>query len=116
MRQTQAVDAWLAMVRGLAAQWFGMWVRPKAPADAWLLEGLAAYLEHLFISRFLGRNEAAYRCASSALLCSFCVCLCLARALLHAFVQASRLLACTSFRRVPQPSPWCFVFEAQRGE
>lgn len=62
----QAVDAWLAMVRGLAAQWFGVWVRPKAPADAWLLEGLAAYLEHLFISRFLGRNEAAYRCAAPA--------------------------------------------------
>ena len=57
----QGVDSWLAMVRGLAQQWFGVWIRPKAPADEWLTEGLAAYLEHLFIAKFLGRNEALYR-------------------------------------------------------
>ena len=59
----QGVESWLAMVRGLAQQWFGVWVRPKAPADEWLTEGLAAYLEHLFVARFLGRNEALYRSA-----------------------------------------------------
>lgn len=47
--------------RALARQWFGMWLRPRAPADAWLLEGLAGYLEDLFVRRFMGRNELLYR-------------------------------------------------------
>ncbi|KAK9825158.1 hypothetical protein WJX81_006717 [Elliptochloris bilobata] len=56
-----AVEARLAGARALARQWFGMWLRPATPADAWLLEGLAGYLEDLFVRRFMGRNELAYR-------------------------------------------------------
>jgi transcription initiation factor TFIID subunit 2 len=48
-------------VRALARQWFGAWIRPKAPADDWLIEGLAGYLEHLFVAKYLGRNELHYR-------------------------------------------------------
>lgn len=61
MLPNQAVDSWLALVRALAQQWFGVWMRPKIPADEWLLEGLAGYLEHLFIGKYLGRNELLYR-------------------------------------------------------
>lgn len=49
------------LVRALARQWFGVWIRPKNPADEWLLEGLAGYLENLFIAKYLGRNELLYR-------------------------------------------------------
>ncbi len=58
---TQAVESWLVLVRALARQWFGVWIRPKNPADEWLLEGLAGYLENLFIAKYLGRNELLYR-------------------------------------------------------
>ncbi|CAL8462796.1 g2329 [Coccomyxa elongata] len=57
----QAVESWLVLVRALARQWFGVWIRPKIPADEWLLEGLAGYLENLFIAKYLGRNELLYR-------------------------------------------------------
>ena len=56
-----AMEARVAGARALARQWFGVWLRPAAPADAWLLEGLAGYLEDLFVRRFMGRNELAYR-------------------------------------------------------
>ena len=49
------------LVRALARQWFGVWMRPKIPADEWLLEGLAGYLENLFLAKYLGRNELLYR-------------------------------------------------------
>ncbi len=48
-------------MRALARQWFGVWIRPKIPADEWLLEGLAGYLENLFVAKYLGRNELLYR-------------------------------------------------------
>lgn len=56
-----AVEARVAGARALARQWFGVWLRPAAPADAWLLAGLAGYLEDLYVRRFMGRNELAYR-------------------------------------------------------
>lgn len=59
--QIQAVESWLVLVRALARQWFGVWMRPKIPADEWLLEGLAGYLENLFLAKYLGRNELLYR-------------------------------------------------------
>lgn len=59
--QIQAVESWLVLVRALARQWFGVWIRPKIPADEWLLEGLAGYLENLFLAKYLGRNELLYR-------------------------------------------------------
>jgi hypothetical protein len=58
----QAMEARLAGARALARQWFGAWLRPRAPADEWLLEGLAGYLEDVYVRRFMGRNELLYRC------------------------------------------------------
>jgi hypothetical protein len=56
------MEARLACARALARQWFGVWLRPRAPADEWLLEGLAGYLEDVYVRRFMGRNELLYRC------------------------------------------------------
>ena len=61
-----AVEARVAGARALARQWFGVWLRPAAPADAWLLAGLAGYLEDLYVRRFMGRNELAYRRAPAS--------------------------------------------------
>jgi len=57
----QAVESWLVLVRALARQWFGVWIRPRTPADGWLIAGLAAHLENLFLAKYLGRNELLYR-------------------------------------------------------
>ena len=51
----------LALVRALAQQWMGAWLRPRAPSDDWLLQGLAAHLTNLFIGKYLGRNELLFR-------------------------------------------------------
>ena len=65
----QAIEARRLTARGVAAQWFGCLLRPAAPADAWLLEGLAGWLEDHYVRAFLGANELAYRCGpASALL------------------------------------------------
>ena len=61
----QAIEARQAIVRELARQWFGIFLRPKAPADAWLLQGLAGWLEDQFVKLYMGRNEQAFRyCAA----------------------------------------------------
>ena len=57
----QAVDSMLTLVRALAQQWMGVWLRPRAPSDDWLLQGLAAHLTNLFIGKYLGRNELLFR-------------------------------------------------------
>ena len=57
----QAVDATLTLVRALAQQWFGVWLRPKLPSDEWLLQGLCTHLVNLFIGKYLGRNEILFR-------------------------------------------------------
>lgn len=36
-------------------------MRPRAPADAWLLAGLAGWLEGQFVRTFQGANELQYR-------------------------------------------------------
>lgn len=51
----------IAAARAVAQQWFGVLMRPRSPADAWLLEGLAGYLTDLFLRRFLGKNELRFR-------------------------------------------------------
>ena len=58
----QAVDSRLLMARMIAEQWFGYFMRPKTAADAWLVEGLAGWLEEKFILKYMGRNELEYRC------------------------------------------------------
>jgi hypothetical protein len=57
----QAIEARRATVAALARQWFGVFMRPRAPADAWLLAGLAGWLEGQFVRTFQGANELAYR-------------------------------------------------------
>ncbi len=57
----QAIECRLAVVRSLAEQWFGVFMRPKTAADAWLLKGLAGWLEDQWVKRYMGRNEHAYR-------------------------------------------------------
>ena len=58
----QAMESRLAIAYAVARQWFGVLIRPRTPADAWLVEGLAGYLHDLFLRRFLGKNELRYRC------------------------------------------------------
>ena len=57
----QAVEGRLAIVRSLAEQWFGVFMRPKTAADGWLLKGLAGWLEGQYVRRYMGHNELAYR-------------------------------------------------------
>lgn len=58
----QAIESWRAIVAALARQWFGVFMRPRTPADAWLLAGLAGWLEGQFVRTFRGANELSYRC------------------------------------------------------
>lgn len=67
----QAMESRLAIAYAMARQWFGVLIRPRTPADAWLVEGLAGYLHDLFLRRFLGKNELRYRCTSPAGLLGF---------------------------------------------
>ena len=62
----QAMESRLAIAYAVARQWFGVLIRPRTPADAWLVEGLAGYLHDLFLRRFLGKNELRYRCTPPA--------------------------------------------------
>ncbi|GAB4818075.1 hypothetical protein N2152v2_005121 [Parachlorella kessleri] len=57
----QSLEARRVMARALARQWFGVFMRPAAPADAWLLDGLAGWLEEQYIKKYLGNNELQYR-------------------------------------------------------
>ncbi|DBA90183.1 TPA: hypothetical protein ACH3X1_003489 [Trebouxia sp. C0004] len=57
----QGIESRLAIAYAVAQQWFGVLMRPRTPADAWLVEGLAGYLHDLFLRRFLGKNELRYR-------------------------------------------------------
>ena len=62
MMKWQGMESRLAIAYAVARQWFGVLIRPRTPADAWLVEGLAGYLHDLFLRRFLGKNELRYRC------------------------------------------------------
>lgn len=57
----QAMEVRIAAARAVAHQWFGVLMRPRTPADAWLVEGLAGYFADLFLRRFLGKNELRFR-------------------------------------------------------
>ena len=49
------------LAAALSRQWFGVLMVPQAPEDSWVLEGLAGILEDLFVRKFLGQNELAFR-------------------------------------------------------
>ncbi|XP_077241077.1 TBP-associated factor 2 isoform X2 [Tasmannia lanceolata] len=57
----QTIDSRIKLAYALASQWFGVFITAEAPADEWLLSGLAGYLTDSFVKRFLGNNEARYR-------------------------------------------------------
>ena len=66
----QAMEVRIAAAHAVAHQWFGVLMRPRTPADAWLVEGLAGYLTDLFVRRFLGKNELRFRSESSQACCA----------------------------------------------
>lgn len=74
MVMLQGVESRLAIAQAVARQWFGVLIRPRTPADAWLVEGLAGYLHDLFLRRFLGKNELRYRCMPPPHLLCCCCC------------------------------------------
>ncbi|CAM6102974.1 unnamed protein product [Calypogeia fissa] len=57
----QAFVTQVKLAHALAQQWFGVYITPDTPADAWLLEGLAGFLCDHFVKRYMGNNEARYR-------------------------------------------------------
>lgn len=61
----QAMEAQVALVEGLATQWMGVLLRPKAPSDAWVAAGLAAYLVDSYVRKVFGHNELLFRCVSA---------------------------------------------------
>lgn len=45
----QSIEARCAAARALARQFFGVLLVPKSAADGWLADGLAGYLEGVFV-------------------------------------------------------------------
>ena len=86
----QGMESRLAIAYAVARQWFGVLIRPRTPADAWLVEGLAGYLHDLFLRRFLGRNELRYRCIPPPPACFSCCCWCCASTLLYSQVHSGK--------------------------
>ncbi|GFR47357.1 hypothetical protein Agub_g9063, partial [Astrephomene gubernaculifera] len=56
-----ALEARIALVEGLARQWFGVVLQPGSSSDVWLVEGLAGLMADHFLRAWLGQNEVAYR-------------------------------------------------------
>ena len=61
LKQLQAIESRLALVRVMAEQWFGVFMRAKTPADVWLLKGLAGWMEDQFVRKYMGKSEYIYR-------------------------------------------------------
>lgn len=57
----QSTAARRSISMALAQQWFGVLVRPAAHDDAWLVEGLAGWLEDQYFKKYAGKNELQYR-------------------------------------------------------
>lgn len=50
-----AVTSRLALAGALCRQWCGALLMPRAPEDAWVMEGLAAHLEDMVARKWLGQ-------------------------------------------------------------
>ncbi|KAG7671697.1 hypothetical protein Ndes2526B_g07413 [Nannochloris sp. 'desiccata'] len=59
VEQSQAARC--AIAGAIAKQWFGHFIRPATIDDAWLVEGLAGWLEDQFVKKYLGKTEVLYR-------------------------------------------------------
>lgn len=57
----QSTAARRSISMALAQQWFGVFVKPAAHDDAWLVEGLAGWLEDQYFKKYAGKNELQYR-------------------------------------------------------
>lgn len=57
----QTMNTRIKLAHALAQQWFGVYISPESPNDAWLLEGLSVFLTDMFIKRHFGNNETYYR-------------------------------------------------------
>lgn len=57
----EAAEAQLEFVSALARQWFGVLIRPNAPEDTWLLEGLVEHMTWRVARKLVGNQEAAWR-------------------------------------------------------
>ncbi|KEP50373.1 transcription initiation factor TFIID subunit 2 [Rhizoctonia solani 123E] len=62
-------DARLALAHALAAQWVGVHIIPRTPADTWLVLGLQGYVAGLCIRKMMGNNEWRYRLKVDAARC-----------------------------------------------
>ena len=58
----QAMQAQLRLAQGLARQWMGVVLRPRAASDEWVAHGLAAYLLDGYVRKCFGLNELLFRC------------------------------------------------------
>ncbi|CAH7673331.1 expressed protein [Phakopsora pachyrhizi] len=57
------------MVQSLSAQWVGINIIPKSPADTWLINGLSLYITGLYFKSIWGTNEYKYRIKKDMLRC-----------------------------------------------
>lgn len=58
---TQGAECRIRLARALAQQWFGSFMMPESAADAWVTEGLAAFLTDLCVAKLLGSPEVQWR-------------------------------------------------------
>ncbi|GAX73696.1 hypothetical protein CEUSTIGMA_g1148.t1 [Chlamydomonas eustigma] len=56
-----AMESRVLLAAALARQWFGVLLLPRSTQDQWIIDGLSAHLEDIFVKKFLGINEVAYR-------------------------------------------------------
>ncbi|KAF5392476.1 hypothetical protein D9757_002262 [Collybiopsis confluens] len=56
-----AIETRQTLSHALACQWVGINIQPKQWSDLWLVNGLAGYINGLFLRKLLGNNEYRFR-------------------------------------------------------
>ncbi|KAF5374962.1 hypothetical protein D9758_000502 [Tetrapyrgos nigripes] len=57
----QAIETRQVLSHALACQWVGINIQPKTWSDLWLVNGLAGYINGLFLRKLFGNNEYRFR-------------------------------------------------------
>lgn len=57
----QAIEVRQILSHALACQWAGINIQPKTWSDIWLVNGLALYINGLFLRKLFGNNEYRFR-------------------------------------------------------
>jgi hypothetical protein len=70
------MESCLALAGAMARQWFGVLMQPSEVEDAWVLEGLAAYLEDVFARAAMGQVCVCVFCVCACVIVYTCVCMC----------------------------------------